>query len=110
VFAVCLMRLIVAMVSAFCSLWLLLYGNYCSNKIPGPFSRFIYVFDQCCQKLEAIFLQQFQYILRYIIISCSPLIVSSPWYLFPFHCVRCKGLSRLHLLTLHVQLLGFPVK
>jgi len=41
------------------------------KKIPGPFSIFIYVVDQSCQEFETIFLQQFEYILRYNIISCS---------------------------------------
>jgi hypothetical protein len=48
------------------------------KKSPGPFSSFIYVVDQSCQEFKTIFLQQFEYILRYIIISYSLLIVSSP--------------------------------
>ena len=70
------------MVAAFCSSWLLLYGNQCNcSEILGPLCSFIYVADQLCHNSETIFSHQLQYIPGCVIITCSLL---SPHFLDGF--------------------------
>jgi len=64
-----------AMVAAFYSFGLLLYGNHCNcSEILGPFCSFTYVVDHLCHNSEFTFSQQLQYIPGCIIIPCSLLI------------------------------------
>jgi hypothetical protein len=60
-----------AMVAAFSIFWLLLCN---SIEIHGPFSSFVFFVDQLCHNFETIVSRQFEFLPRYIIISCSLLI------------------------------------